>query len=102
MRLVHKQLLHPHRGPAALEADVEAALDGDAPAAVRQRAQELIGFHMPTVGGPRVAVVLKGYPRLSETFIAQEIAGLERAASRSRSSRCAIRPTRRAIRCTTA
>jgi hypothetical protein len=26
----------------------------------------------------RVAVVLKGYPRLSETFIAQEIAALER------------------------
>jgi glycosyltransferase involved in cell wall biosynthesis len=26
---------------------------------------------------PRVAIVLKGYPRLSETFIAQEIAGLE-------------------------
>src|ERR1700751_3992076 len=25
----------------------------------------------------RVAVVLKGWPRLSETFIAQEIAGLE-------------------------
>jgi glycosyltransferase involved in cell wall biosynthesis len=32
---------------------------------------------MPKVGGPRVAVVLKGWPRLSETFIAQEIAGLE-------------------------
>jgi glycosyltransferase involved in cell wall biosynthesis len=28
---------------------------------------------------PPVAVVLKGYPRLSETFIAQEILGLERA-----------------------
>ena len=28
-------------------------------------------------GDPRVAVVLKGWPRLSETFIAQEIAGLE-------------------------
>jgi glycosyltransferase involved in cell wall biosynthesis len=27
---------------------------------------------------PRVAVVLKGYPRLSETFIAQELAALER------------------------
>jgi glycosyltransferase involved in cell wall biosynthesis len=32
---------------------------------------------MPKVVGPRVAVVLKGWPRLSETFIAQEIAGLE-------------------------
>ena len=32
---------------------------------------------MPIVSGPRVAVVLKGWPRLSETFIAQEIAGLE-------------------------
>lgn len=27
--------------------------------------------------GPKVAVILKGWPRLSETFIAQEIAGLE-------------------------
>jgi predicted glycosyltransferase len=35
MRLVHKQLLHPHRGPAALEADVEADdSTADAPAAV--------------------------------------------------------------------
>lgn len=33
---------------------------------------------MPTGAGGRVAFVLKGYPRLSETFIAQEIAGLER------------------------
>jgi glycosyltransferase involved in cell wall biosynthesis len=32
---------------------------------------------MPMAVGPRVAVVLKGWPRLSETFIAQEIAGLE-------------------------
>jgi glycosyltransferase involved in cell wall biosynthesis len=32
---------------------------------------------MASVSGPRVAVVLKGWPRLSETFIAQEIAGLE-------------------------
>jgi glycosyltransferase involved in cell wall biosynthesis len=32
---------------------------------------------MSVVSGPRVAVVLKGWPRLSETFIAQEIAGLE-------------------------
>jgi glycosyltransferase involved in cell wall biosynthesis len=32
---------------------------------------------MAIVSGPRVAVVLKGWPRLSETFIAQEIAGLE-------------------------
>ncbi len=28
-------------------------------------------------GAPTIAVVLKGYPRLSETFIAQEILGLE-------------------------
>ena len=27
--------------------------------------------------GPRIAVVVKGYPRLSETFIAQELLGLE-------------------------
>ncbi|CAN5241681.1 glycosyltransferase family 4 protein [soil metagenome] len=28
---------------------------------------------------PRIAIVLKGYPRLSETFIAQELRGLEQA-----------------------
>ena len=28
---------------------------------------------------PKIALVLKGYPRLSETFIAQEILELERA-----------------------
>jgi len=33
----------------------------------------------PAAGRRTVALVLKGYPRLSETFIAQEIAGLERA-----------------------
>src|SRR5690606_30174681 len=32
----------------------------------------------PPVSPPAVAVVLKGYPRLSETFIAKEILGLER------------------------
>lgn len=32
---------------------------------------------MPSSTEARVAVVLKGWPRLSETFIAQEIAGLE-------------------------
>lgn len=30
-----------------------------------------------TEAGPRIAVVLKGYPRLSETFVAQELLGLE-------------------------
>ena len=36
---------------------------------------------LPGQGGasPRLAIVLKGYPRLSETFIAQEILALERA-----------------------
>lgn len=29
------------------------------------------------MGGPRLAIVLKGYPRLSETFVAQELLGLE-------------------------
>ncbi|MGH7030879.1 MAG: colanic acid biosynthesis glycosyltransferase WcaL, partial [Stellaceae bacterium] len=33
---------------------------------------------LSTVAGRRVAFVLKGYPRLSETFIAQEILALER------------------------
>ena len=32
---------------------------------------------MPSGGGPRLAVVAKGYPRLSETFIAQELLALE-------------------------
>lgn len=30
------------------------------------------------MSGSRVAVVVKGYPRLSETFIAQELLALER------------------------
>ena len=34
---------------------------------------------MTTAAGRRVVVVLKGYPRLSETFIAQELRGLEEA-----------------------
>ena len=34
---------------------------------------------LPTGGaGQAIAIVLKGYPRLSETFIAQEILALER------------------------
>ncbi|HEX3951971.1 MAG TPA: glycosyltransferase family 4 protein [Stellaceae bacterium] len=33
---------------------------------------------LPAASRPRVAFVLKGYPRLSETFIAQEILALER------------------------
>ena len=33
----------------------------------------------PDQPGPRIAVLLKGYPRLSETFIAQELRGLEKA-----------------------
>src|SRR5258705_13618767 len=36
------------------------------------------GPPMPSTATGRVAFVLKGYPRLSETFIAQEIAALER------------------------
>ena len=32
---------------------------------------------MPMASSPRVAVVLKGWPRLSETFIAQELVALE-------------------------
>ncbi|TYO85205.1 glycosyltransferase involved in cell wall biosynthesis [Oceanicella actignis] len=31
----------------------------------------------PESGGPALAVVVKGYPRLSETFVAQELAALE-------------------------
>ena len=38
----------------------------------------------PGEGGPTIALVLKGYPRLSETFIAQEIHALERRGLRLR------------------
>ena len=38
----------------------------------------------PQAPGPSVAVVLKGYPRLSETFIAQELLALERRGFRLR------------------
>ena len=34
---------------------------------------------MPTTTLPKLVVILKGYPRLSETFIAQELLGLEKA-----------------------
>ncbi|MGB3178275.1 MAG: colanic acid biosynthesis glycosyltransferase WcaL, partial [Albidovulum sp.] len=34
---------------------------------------------MPAVKSPKIVVLLKGYPRLSETFIAQELLGLEKA-----------------------
>lgn len=34
---------------------------------------------MPAPDRPTLAVILKGYPRLSETFIAQELLGLEQA-----------------------
>ena len=37
-------------------------------------------------GGSSVAYVLKGYPRLSEIFIASEIYRLEQAGQRARSS----------------
>jgi len=77
-RLVAKQLAHPHRGPAPLEAiwngGETASADPVAPSA-RFRTE---ARHFMTAGmDARVAVVLKGWPRLSETFIAQEIAGLE-------------------------
>ena len=35
-------------------------------------------MHQRPRGAPRLAIVVKGYPRLSETFIAQEMLGLER------------------------
>ena len=41
----------------------------------------------PSIAPPLVVVVLKGYPRVSETFIAHELAALERRGSRSTSSR---------------
>ena len=48
-----------------------------------------------------LAVVVKGWPRLSETFIAQELKALEDAGQRFDIwSCCAIRPTGSAIPCT--
>lgn len=35
--------------------------------------------HPPGINRHKVVIILKGYPRLSETFIAQEILGLEKA-----------------------
>src|SRR6266480_6309177 len=40
-------------------------------------AERMTGSGSPQPAGGRVAFVLKGYPRLSETFIAQEILALE-------------------------
>src|SRR6266568_2605208 len=40
-------------------------------------AKRMMGSGSPPLAGGRVAFVLKGYPRLSETFIAQEIWALE-------------------------
>src|SRR5712671_6883021 len=40
-------------------------------------AERMIASGSPPLGGGRIAFVLKGYPRLSETFIAQEIRALE-------------------------
>jgi hypothetical protein len=37
MRLVHKQLLHPHRGPARLEAEAHDAAPATTPAATPTR-----------------------------------------------------------------
>ena len=63
--LTHYQLADAR---AELRAEVQAgALANPSPSAVYGAAQTAV----------RVAFVLKGYPRLSETFIAQEIAALE-------------------------
>lgn len=43
------------------------------------RASRLLGFDVADSSRPVIVVLLKGYPRLSETFIAQELLGLERA-----------------------
>src|SRR5258708_11155227 len=49
---------------------------GGAVARARPAERMIASGSTPPVGG-RVAFVLKGYPRLSETFIAQEIRALE-------------------------
>ncbi len=61
--------------------------------------------HSPdAAAGGEIAVVLKGYPRLSETFIAQEILGLERRGLRLRlyslrhPTESAVHPVHREIR----
>lgn len=43
------------------------------------RASRSLGSDVPDRSRPVIVVLLKGYPRLSETFIAQELLGLERA-----------------------
>lgn len=61
----------PVRGRSSLLARSSAASEGPAVAAKPQGAVE-------AGAKATLAVVLKGYPRLSETFIAREILGLER------------------------
>ena len=63
-------------------------------AALRCRSKARAESRVPTARR-KIVVVLKGYPRLSETFIAQELLGLERAGIDSRSSRCGGRPMRK-------
>src|SRR6266567_3825403 len=54
------------------------AQSGSGGAHARTRtAERMMGSGAPPLAGGRVAFVLKGYPRLSETFIAQEIRALE-------------------------
>src|SRR5207253_215313 len=91
----------PHDGGGAVAADAaEAPVGGGDPGLARRHgqrqsarpemaqsrsggahagartAERMTGSGSPPAGG-RVAFVLKGYPRLSETFIAQEIRALE-------------------------
>ena len=54
----------------------------------------------PRSAAPRIAVVVKGYPRLSETFIAQELLALEAHGLDLGSGPSAGLPTGRATRCT--
>jgi hypothetical protein len=68
---------------------------------VRGRAadEELYALHADRRGDEHraraaVAIAMKGYPRLSETFIAQELLGLQQRGLPSRSGRCAIPPMR--------
>src|SRR6266481_3104649 len=54
-----------------------AGAGSDAAFARADPAERLMLSAVPTPAGRRVAFILKGYPRLSETFIAQEIQALE-------------------------
>ena len=83
----------PLRTVAGLRPSLDFALVACGPARGRGLGEPRQLGRQPPAAADRV--ILKGYPRLSETFIAQEILGLEQARAGLRLiSRCGTRPTR--------